>query len=59
MTGLVDTYSTSTLLRLVAARQIDHSKFVTHQFRLDDMVGAQPRPSRGKDRRKGVSRQEP
>ena len=34
-TGLVDTYSTPTLLRLVAARQIDPSPFVTHRFDLD------------------------
>jgi alcohol dehydrogenase len=39
-TGLVDTYSTPTLLRLVAARQIDASQFGTHHFRLDDMIGA-------------------
>jgi len=35
-TGLVDTYSTPTLLRLVAAGQIDTGKFVTHRFRLDE-----------------------
>ena len=34
-TGLVDTFSTPTLLRLVAARQIDPSPFVTHRFDLD------------------------
>jgi alcohol dehydrogenase len=39
-TGLVDTYSTPTLLRLVAARQIDAARFVTHHFALDDIVHA-------------------
>jgi alcohol dehydrogenase len=35
-TGLVDTYSTPTLLRLVAAHQIDTGRFVTHRFTLDE-----------------------
>ena len=39
-TGLVDTYSTPTLLRLVAARQIDANRFVTHHFALGDMLEA-------------------
>jgi alcohol dehydrogenase len=39
-TGLVDTYSTPTLLRLVAARQIDAARFVTHRFALDDIAHA-------------------
>jgi alcohol dehydrogenase len=39
-TGLVDTYSTPTLLRLVSAHQIDASAFGTHQFRLHDMIDA-------------------
>jgi alcohol dehydrogenase len=39
-TGLVDTYSTPTLLRLVATHQIDANEFITHQFRLDDMIDA-------------------
>lgn len=39
-TGLVDTYSTPTLLRLVAARQIDASQFITHRFGLEEMVDA-------------------
>ena len=39
-TGLVDTYSTPTLLRLVASHQIDASRFATHHFDLQDMVGA-------------------
>lgn len=37
-TGLVDTYSTPTLLRLVAARQIDAARFVTHRFDLGDIL---------------------
>ncbi len=39
-TGLVDTYSTPTLLRLVAARQIEASRFVTHRFALGDIMHA-------------------
>jgi alcohol dehydrogenase len=39
-TGLVDTYSTPTLLRLVAARQIDSARFVTHRFGLDEFTEA-------------------
>ncbi|HLX89476.1 MAG TPA: zinc-binding dehydrogenase [Acidimicrobiales bacterium] len=39
-TGLVDTYSTPTLLRLISARQLDASRFVTHHFRLDEMEQA-------------------
>jgi len=39
-TGLVDTFSTPTLLRLVAAHQIEAGRFVTHRFALDDMEEA-------------------
>ena len=39
-TGLVDTYSTPTLLRLVASHQIDARQFGTHHFRLHDMIEA-------------------
>ncbi len=39
-TGLVDTYSTPTLLRLVAAGQVDSARFVTHRFALDQFVDA-------------------
>jgi alcohol dehydrogenase len=39
-TGLVDTYSTATLLRMVAAGQIDSTAFVTHRFGLDEMLDA-------------------
>jgi len=39
-TGLVDTYSTPTLLSLVAARQIEASRFVTHRFALDEILPA-------------------
>ncbi len=39
-TGLVDTYSTPTLLRLVAGRQIDVERFVTHRFALPQMMEA-------------------
>jgi alcohol dehydrogenase len=34
-TGLVDTFSTPTLLRLVLSEQLDPGRFVTHHFRLD------------------------
>jgi alcohol dehydrogenase len=39
-TGLVDTYSTPTLLKLVAARQIQASAFVTHRFALEEILQA-------------------
>jgi alcohol dehydrogenase len=35
-TGLVDTYSTPTLMRLVTSGQINAKRFVTHHFGLDD-----------------------
>lgn len=37
-TGLVDTFSTPTLLRLVASHQLDAARFVTHHFALDDVA---------------------
>ena len=39
-TGLVDTYSTPTLLRLGASHQLDVSKFVTHHFEMSEMMEA-------------------
>lgn len=39
-TGLVDTYSTPTLLRLTTGGQLDAAQFVTHHFAMDDMVEA-------------------
>ncbi len=39
-TGLVDTYSTPTLLRLVASHQVDAGAFVTHHFALGEMEAA-------------------
>jgi len=39
-TGLVDTWSTPTLLNLVKAGQIDAHQFVTHRFALDDIMKA-------------------
>ena len=39
-TGLVDTYSTPTLLKLVASRQIESARFVTHRFGLDEFMDA-------------------
>jgi alcohol dehydrogenase len=39
-TGLVDTYSTPTLLRLLTSHQIDAKRFVTHHFGFDDFIAA-------------------
>ncbi|MHB1855430.1 MAG: zinc-dependent alcohol dehydrogenase family protein [Acidimicrobiales bacterium] len=39
-TGLVDTYSTPTLLRLMSAGQVDAARFVTHHFSLDQFEEA-------------------
>jgi alcohol dehydrogenase len=39
-TGLVDTYSTPTLLRLVTSHQIDAGRFATHHFGLHDFTEA-------------------
>ena len=39
-TGLVDTYSTPTLLQMVASGQLDTSHFITHRFHLNDMMEA-------------------
>jgi alcohol dehydrogenase len=39
-TGLVDTWSTSTLLKLVCSDQLDAKRFVTHRFALGDIVDA-------------------
>ncbi|WAX57633.1 zinc-dependent alcohol dehydrogenase family protein [Jatrophihabitans cynanchi] len=39
-TGLVDAYSTPRLLTMLAAGQLDTSKFVTHRFGLDEMMDA-------------------
>ncbi len=39
-TGLVDAYSTATLLELLAARQIDAGRFITHHFTLDEFDAA-------------------
>ena len=39
-TGLVDTFSTPTLLKLTSARQVDAQSFVTHHFALDEFIDA-------------------
>lgn len=39
-TGLVDAYSTATLLRLIGSGQLDPSKLVTHHFPLGDIAQA-------------------
>ncbi|MDQ7910407.1 zinc-dependent alcohol dehydrogenase family protein [Phytohabitans sp. ZYX-F-186] len=39
-TGLVDTYSTPTLLTMLAAGQLDVGHMITHRFALDDFMAA-------------------
>jgi alcohol dehydrogenase len=39
-TGLVDTYSTPTLLRLVTSHQIESARFASHHFKLDEIIQA-------------------
>jgi alcohol dehydrogenase len=39
-TGLVDTYSTPTLIRLLASHHVDPQHFVTHHFGFDDFMQA-------------------
>jgi alcohol dehydrogenase len=39
-TGLVDTYSTPTLLRLLTSHQIDAQRFITHHFGFDQIEHA-------------------
>jgi alcohol dehydrogenase len=48
-TGLVDTYSTPTLLRLVASGQINAKRFITHHFGLDEFDEAYDVFSRAAD----------
>jgi alcohol dehydrogenase len=48
-TGLVDTASTPMLLRLLAGRQIETGKFVTHRFGLDEFPDAYDTFSRAGD----------
>ncbi len=40
ITGLVDAWSTPTLLKLVRSGQLDAGKFVTHHFALTDVLEA-------------------
>ena len=39
-TGLVDAYSTPTLMTMMASGQIDPAPFITHRFGLDEMMNA-------------------
>lgn len=39
-TGLVDTYSTPTLLRLTTGHQLDVARFITHHFAMSDFIAA-------------------
>jgi alcohol dehydrogenase len=39
-TGLVDTYSTPTLSRLMATRQLNAARFVTHHFTFEEFIKA-------------------
>lgn len=50
-TGLVDTYSTPTLLRLLTQRALDAAKFVTHTFAMDDFMTAYDVFARASDTR--------
>ncbi|HEY2127777.1 MAG TPA: zinc-dependent alcohol dehydrogenase family protein [Streptosporangiaceae bacterium] len=48
-TGLVDAYSTRTLLKLVTSHQLDATKFITHHFGLDEFDQAYDVFSRAAD----------
>ncbi len=48
-TGLVDAYSTATLLRLVTSHQLDAAKFITHHFGLNEFERAYDVFSRAAD----------
>ena len=48
-TGLVDTRSTPTLIRLLKSGQLDTSRFVTHRFAMDDILEAYDVFSRAAD----------
>jgi alcohol dehydrogenase len=48
-TGLVDTYSTPTLLNLVTSHQVEPAKFITHHFGLDEFEVAYDTFSRAGD----------
>lgn len=48
-TGLVDTYSTPTLLKLATNHQLDVSQFITHHFAMDDIISAYDTFSRAAD----------
>jgi alcohol dehydrogenase len=48
-TGLVDTYSTPTLLRLATGHQLDVGRFVTHHFPMADFVAAYDTYARAAD----------
>ena len=48
-TGLVDAYSTATLLRLVTSHQLDATKFITHHFGLNEFDQAYDVFSRAAD----------
>jgi alcohol dehydrogenase len=39
-TGLVDTYSTPTLLRMLSTGRLETTRFITHRFSLDEMSAA-------------------
>lgn len=48
-TGLVDTYSTPTLLKLVASGQLKVNEFITHHFGMDEFMDAYDTFSRAGD----------
>ncbi|HEU5484104.1 MAG TPA: hypothetical protein VFU98_04285, partial [Microlunatus sp.] len=39
-TGLVDTFSTGTLLKMLATGQLHTHRLITHRFHIDDMLSA-------------------
>jgi alcohol dehydrogenase len=50
-TGLVDTSSTPTLMRLIAGHQLDAAQFVTHHFAMEDFMAAYDTFARATDTR--------
>lgn len=48
-TGLVDTYSTPTLINLIVSGQLDIGTFVTYRFSMDDFLDAYDTFARAED----------
>ena len=58
-TGLVDTFTTPTLLRLLTSHQLDASRFVTHHFTLDQFEEAYDVFAKASRHRRAESRPHP